>query len=276
MKTNITVHTIVKNEERWVWYAIMSVKDYVDKVLIYDTGSDDRTVEIIKTINDKKIIFEQKGKVDADGLTKLRQEQLDKTKTDWFLLVDGDEIWPDETIIEFLTKIGSSDKQSWGVVIRAWNLIGDIYHHHPESEYYHWPYAPKNYLGWANLRGFNKRRIQGLYIKGAYPQEAYYDSTNTPIQNYGSKHLIFLENRYFHTSYLQRSSSRQNDKLTLNRTLKNKIEFGREFKTANYPDVFYIKYPLPVASPWQKRSLIYFIFALFITPIKKIKRRFVN
>lgn len=276
MKTSLTVHTIVKNEEKWIWYALMSVKDYADVIYVYDTGSIDKTVEIIKSIKDPKIKFEQKMEVDKDGLTKLRQEQLDRTKTDWFLLVDGDEIWPDKTIKEFLTKIGNSDRQSWGVVIRAWNLIGDIYHHHPESESYHWPYAPKNYLGWANLRGFNKKEIQGLCVKGDYPQEAYYDDTNTPIQNYGSKHLIFLENRYFHTSYLQRSSSRQNDKLTLNRTLKNKIELGKKFKIIDYPKAFSLKRSLNVASPWQKRSFIYFMLALFITPLKKIKRRFAN
>ena len=46
----VWAHTLVKNEERYIWYAVMSVIDWVDKILIWDTGSTDKTVEIIKEI----------------------------------------------------------------------------------------------------------------------------------------------------------------------------------------------------------------------------------
>jgi len=39
MKDAITAHMIVKNEEQWVWYALQSILPYVDKVIVYDTGS---------------------------------------------------------------------------------------------------------------------------------------------------------------------------------------------------------------------------------------------
>src|SRR3989344_1504200 len=172
MKTNLTIHCVVKNEEKWIWFALRSVLDIADKVLVYDTGSSDRTVDIIKSIKSKKIIFEGKGEVDAKGLTKLREEQLKRTKTDWFLILDGDEIWPERAKKELVRLIKNADKSRWGVVVRAWNFVGDIYHYHPESIHYHWPYAPKNYKGWANLRVF-KKLIPGLHIKGDYPLEAY-------------------------------------------------------------------------------------------------------
>ena len=38
---------------------------------------------------DLKIIFEEKGEVNAKGLTLLRKEQLARTKTEWFLILDG-------------------------------------------------------------------------------------------------------------------------------------------------------------------------------------------
>ena len=272
MKTNITVHTIVKNEEKWVWYALMSVKDYVDKILVYDTDSTDRTVEIIKSIKDKKIDFEKKGEVDADQLVKLRQEQIEKTTTEWFLIVDGDEIWPKKTIEEFKKLIQKNNENLWGVVIRAWNFVGDVYHYHPESDYYHWPFAPKSYKGWANLRGI-KKNIPGLHIKGSYPLEAYCDSTGKPIQNYGEKRLGFLTNRYLHTSYLIRSSSREVDKTTLNRTFKNKMEIGKRFpKRFEYPEVFYKKAPEIVSSPWKRRSTFVLLVSMILTPIKYLKR----
>ena len=49
-KIRITAHMMVKNEARFVWYSIMSVLDYVDRIRIWDTGSNDGTVEIIESL----------------------------------------------------------------------------------------------------------------------------------------------------------------------------------------------------------------------------------
>jgi glycosyltransferase involved in cell wall biosynthesis len=56
MISGITVHMVVKNEDQWIWYSIQSVLQYVDKILITDTGSTDHTVEIIKSIKSPKLI----------------------------------------------------------------------------------------------------------------------------------------------------------------------------------------------------------------------------
>lgn len=270
MAKTITVHTIVRNEEKWIWYALMSVKDYVDKILVYDTRSSDKTVEIIQTITDPKIIFEEKGQVDGRGLVKLRAEQLERTETDWFLLVDGDEIWLQKTIVELKKAIEMASDQIYGIVVRAWNLIGDIYHYHPESENYHWPFAAKNYLGWANLRAI-RRDIPGLKISGNYPLEAYLDKTGTPIQNYGKARLLFLKERYFHTSYLPRSNF-SNDLKTLNRKLK--FELGKKFpENFSYPEVFYQKRPSIVPSPWRKQNKLFWLISAIQTPFRKWRRK---
>lgn len=72
MNNSVTAHMIVKNEDQFIWYAISSVLPYVDKFIIFDTGSTDKTVEIIRLFKDKKIVFKQKEKVDALGLAALR------------------------------------------------------------------------------------------------------------------------------------------------------------------------------------------------------------
>ena len=272
MKTNLTIHCVVKNEEKWIWFALRSVLDIADKVLVYDTGSSDRTVDIIKTIKTKKIIFEEKGEVDAKGLTKLRKDQLKRTKTEWFLILDGDEIWPENTKKELVGKIIKTDESKWGVVVRAWNLVGDIYHYHPESVHYHWPYAPRNYKGWANLRILRKSAVSD--IKGDYPLEAYCDKHNVPIQNYGDKHLVFLKNRYLHTTYLLRSDTRKRDKGVLNRLKKSKMEYGISFApNFKYPNVLYNRRPDTVTSPWTKRSNLDLFLSVLQTPLKETRRK---
>jgi len=273
MKSNLTVHCVIKNEERWIWFALRSILDIADKALVYDTGSSDKTVDVVKSIKSKKIIFEEKGEVDAKGLTKLREEQLKRTKTEWFLILDGDEIWPEKTKEELIRMIKNAEKTKWGIVVRAWNLVGDVYHYHPESIHYQWPYAPKKFKGWANLRAI-RRSIPGLHIRGDYPLEAYCDNTDTPIQNYRERNLIFLKNRYFHSTYLVRSSSRREDQGTLNRRKKAKLELGLQLgRKAKYPEVFYKKKPKIVQSPWEKRPFVETLMSLAITPIKETRRR---
>lgn len=272
----LTVHCLVKNEERWIWYALNSIRDIAQKIIIFDTGSTDNTVKIIKSIKDKKIVFEQKGPATPQKITELRREQIKLTKTNWFLILDGDEIWPQATKKELLKAIKNATKNDWAIVVKAWNLVGDIYHYHPESIRYHWPFAPKDYMGWANLRVL-RSGIPGLDVIGNYPLEYYCDSQKKPIQNYGTDHLLFLKNRYFHATYLQRSASRDLDKGILNRAKKNKFEKGIKFqKDINYPEVFFKKHPNIVANPLTKRTKTYELISTFITPPKEFRRRVFN
>lgn len=113
----ITIHSVVRNEP-FVYYAIKAVYDEADKILLYDTGSYDAyTLKDIDRLLDedfdKKITFEsvpmetdqtmilftsenmkklKKEYAGRFGLGDVRQMQIDDTKTDFFMVVDGDEI----------------------------------------------------------------------------------------------------------------------------------------------------------------------------------------
>ncbi|KKQ98140.1 MAG: Glycosyl transferase family 2, partial [Candidatus Woesebacteria bacterium GW2011_GWA1_39_12] len=128
----IWAHTLVRNEERYLWFSVMSVIDYIDKMLIWDTGSTDNTVKIIQEIKKKypgKIDFMKVGKVDAQKFTKVRQEMLDITKSDWFLIVDGDEVWWDGGISKVTQIIRKHGNNLETIVNGYFNIIGDIYHY---------------------------------------------------------------------------------------------------------------------------------------------------
>lgn len=114
-KFDLTIHAVVKNEP-FLYYAIKSVYNYCDVILLYDTGSNDsHTLEdiqaLLKEDIDNKIIFKQipldfdEEKWSLDGLQdfinthngkmsvgKVRQIQLNDTKTKYSMLVDGDEV----------------------------------------------------------------------------------------------------------------------------------------------------------------------------------------
>lgn len=93
MKKGITVHMMVKNEEVFVRSAIEAVLPIASEIIVFDTGSTDKTPEIIQSIGSKKIRFFEKGIASPKKLVELRNEMIKMTKTGWFFVVDGDEIF---------------------------------------------------------------------------------------------------------------------------------------------------------------------------------------
>jgi len=117
---SMTVHCMVRNEP-FVYYAVKSVYDYVSKILLYDTGSyDAHTIEDIHTLlaedaankitfkqvpievdetrwtdkggdsmNYRKMAVKNKGK---KGKWYCRKKMIDDTKTEHFMILDGDEV----------------------------------------------------------------------------------------------------------------------------------------------------------------------------------------
>ncbi|EKD90478.1 MAG: glycosyl transferase family protein [uncultured bacterium] len=265
-------HMLVKNEDKFIYFAILSVIDYIEKLLIYDTGSTDKTVKVIKLFKEKypnKITFEQYSNVDAKKMTELRQKMLDKTKSDWFLLIDGDEVWWESSIMEVVKQINSKGEDLYALVNPVINLVGDIYHYQEEEA---GNYNILGKKGHFNVRVIN-RKIKGLYLKDEYPLEGYYDGKNRLIQSVDEK-LLFIDEPILHFSHLSRSSVSYSSKETLHRQ-KYKYELGKKFKEGfKYPEVFYREKPDFIGSPWNSSSAFYKFRAGIETPLRKLKRKF--
>lgn len=100
-KLPISVFIITKNEEDRVPDPILSVKNWVDEVLVVDSGSTDNTLEVAKSLGAKAVYNEWKGY----GPQKLFSQNL--CKNDWVFNIDADEeITPEmrDEIIEIFEK----------------------------------------------------------------------------------------------------------------------------------------------------------------------------
>lgn len=267
--TNITAHTLVKNEEKWVWFSIMSVMKFVDKLIIYDTGSTDNTVKIIQGIlknneYSKKIIFEEKGSVTPDNFAKLRQEQIDKTDTDWFLVLDGDEIWYESSLIEIVNTIKVTNKKM--LAIRFHNCTKDIYHY---TKFESGSYNIKNIKGNITLKLINKS-INGLIADGPYGIEGYYDYNGSPIQE-DKSNIHVISGFFLHTSNLVRSKNLFHDWKIPYRRIK---VFARPEDKVRldfvFPEVFYLKRPEYIIDPFKKAGFFYYLLRLAIQPYRVI------
>ncbi|MEE9606049.1 MAG: glycosyltransferase, partial [Candidatus Scalindua sp.] len=83
---SISLSMIVRNEEENLARCLNSVKDVVDEMIIVDTGSTDRTVEIAKSFGAKVFNHPWEG-----SFSKARNYSLKYATSEWILILDADE-----------------------------------------------------------------------------------------------------------------------------------------------------------------------------------------
>lgn len=84
---SISLCMIVKNEEKTLRNCLDSVKEVVDEIIIVDTGSEDKTVEIAQEFTDKVYFYEWK-----DDFASARNFSFSKATKDFILWLDADDI----------------------------------------------------------------------------------------------------------------------------------------------------------------------------------------
>ncbi|EKD94487.1 MAG: glycosyltransferase [uncultured bacterium] len=266
----ISAHLVVKNEENFVWYSVMSVIDYVDKLLIWDTGSTDNTLNIIEKINNPKIILKKLSPINFDE-GKIRQLMLDATKSDWFIVLDADEIWWDGSIQLVTETIRNEGHQLESIVVPTVNMIGDMFHFQGNDA---GRYELAGKVGHFGLRAIN-RKIPGLHGQGEHGVFMWADQNQTKIESRDQKKIKFLDASYIHTTHLKRSDTLEGEKEVYKRAKKLKYEIGIEVpKDFYYPEVFFRTRPDFIKSPWETPDPKYKFIASIETPLKKFRRRY--
>ncbi len=282
----ITVHILVKNEGRFIWYSVMSVINSVDKVRIWDMGSKDKTrlvIDEILNINKfKNKIFYKK--FDTDGFfdeQRYRQQMLDldlqevkgNDGLNWVIVVDGDEIWWNDSINKVVSQIKLKNNKIESIVVPSINLVGDMYHYQ-EAKAGHYHLAGRT--GHYNLRAFNLR-IPGIHSSKPHGTWGWTDINEKMIQDRSQKKIVFIDAPYLHATHLQRSDVSSRDFEVYKRSRKLKHELGIEFaKDFFYPEVFFIPKLKIVSNVWKKMNSLFYLVSLIETPLRKFKRRYMK
>lgn len=116
---SISLCIIAKDEELFIKGCIESAKSLVDEVIVLDTGSTDKTVEVSKSLGAK--VFESIWEKD---FSKARNECIKKATGDFILILDCDEYIVSENlenIKEYLNK--NKSKNIMGANIQVVNII---------------------------------------------------------------------------------------------------------------------------------------------------------
>ena len=90
LRNNLAAVLMVRNEEYWIEYTLKPLIEAGLSIYITDMGSDDKTVEIIHTINSPLIHFYDLSILTNDE--KIREILAYESDTPWYLQVDCDEI----------------------------------------------------------------------------------------------------------------------------------------------------------------------------------------
>ena len=101
----LTIGMIVKNEEKYLERCLNGIKPILEQVdselIIADTGSTDRTVEIARQFTDNVFYFEW-----IKDFAAARNSTLEKAQGEWYMFVDADEIFEScDEIIHFFNSL---------------------------------------------------------------------------------------------------------------------------------------------------------------------------
>ncbi|MGL6107474.1 glycosyltransferase family 2 protein [Romboutsia sp.] len=120
MKT-ISLCMITQNNERTLERALNSVSSLVNEIIIVDTGSSDKTIEIAKKFNSKIYHF-----IWCNDFSKARNFALDKATMEWILVLDSDEYIEQTTAIRIRNNIETKNFKAYTMLI---NNINKKYTH---------------------------------------------------------------------------------------------------------------------------------------------------
>jgi glycosyltransferase involved in cell wall biosynthesis len=110
-RATLSVAIITFNEEENIGRTLASVKGIADEIIVVDSGSSDRTVEIAEQFGARVFIEEWKG------FAAQKNSALDKCKCDWILSLDADEEASKELATDIVNLLAGKDL---GYPLRPW------------------------------------------------------------------------------------------------------------------------------------------------------------
>ncbi|MBO7924626.1 glycosyltransferase family 2 protein [Alteromonas sp. K632G] len=114
---SLSVIVITKNEEDRIERCLASVKTIADEIIVYDSGSTDRTMEIVQKYTEYAYV------ASWDGYGVQKQRALDKATCDWVLSIDADEEVDAELAAEIKNILNQSSIKQNAFKMRWKNIV---------------------------------------------------------------------------------------------------------------------------------------------------------
>lgn len=167
MKNNLSVTIITLNEEKNIEICLKSLKNLDAEVIIVDSGSVDRTLEIAKKYKAK--IYYRK----FDNFANQKNWAVSRTSKDWILSVDADEIIPEELVKEILEVIQNGKYAGFLIPRRNFILGAEIKHSRwsPDKHIWLWKKSEGHWEGEVHEEVVVKGKVGELKNKKIHHQQ---------------------------------------------------------------------------------------------------------
>lgn len=139
----ISATIVTLNEEENIKKALDSLRDWVDEIVVVDSGSSDKTIEIAKEYK-AKIFFRK-----FDNFGSQKNWAASKTEGDWILSVDADEEIPKELADEMREAV-ETDQYSGFLIGRRNFILGQEIKHSrwsPDTHIWLWKKGSGKWVG---------------------------------------------------------------------------------------------------------------------------------
>ncbi|MEQ9357515.1 tetratricopeptide repeat protein [Coleofasciculus chthonoplastes] len=138
---DLSLCMIVKNEEASLPQVLESVQPVVDEMVILDTGSSDRTVDIATDYGARVYHFQW-----CNDFSAARNHALQYVRGKWVLVLDADEVLTPKIVPEIQQAIKNDRnlvinliRQEVGATQSPYSLVSRLFRHHPDL-YFSRPY----------------------------------------------------------------------------------------------------------------------------------------
>jgi len=251
IKMSISLCIIVKDEEKLIKNCLNSVKNIYDEIIVIDTGSKDKTINIAKKFGAEIYEFEWN-----DNFSDARNFSLQKATKDWILIMDADETMSKNDCVKIKNLTNNKDEfMGYSFIQRTYtNTKKSLKFNYATNDFYDESFP---FLGWTH-RGITRLFRNDNRIRFTYPvHETIIESikningkikqTNIPIH-----HFEALKGKLFN----------KKKSLYYIKLLKNKI--------IKYPKAkFYIEIALELNKLSDKKAIFYFNKAIELNPFFK-------
>lgn len=134
---DLSLCMIVKNEEASLPQTLNSVKAIVDQMIVLDTGSTDRTVEVAKQLGAEVYHFPW-----GNDFAEARNASLKYVRGKWVLVLDADEVLTPEIIPHIQEAIKNENylvinliRHEVGAAQCPYSLVSRLFRNHPEVSF---------------------------------------------------------------------------------------------------------------------------------------------
>lgn len=171
---------LLKNEADIVRYSFEENLRWCDRIFVYDNGSVDGTMDVVRELAKTQPGVVPFGSTDLDFVDRLRADVFnyfrgEAQRGDWWCRLDADEVYPDD-VREFLTSLPAAEQFVWSVYLQFYPTEKDLarleaYEGAPPFEANE-SNLPRYYLADYAEAKFFRHRPGLVWENGSWPEHA--------------------------------------------------------------------------------------------------------